>query len=130
MTVTKINPDGLVEPQGYSHVAVAQGSRMIFLAGQVGQDATGKVAGDLAAQTEQALRNVVVALAAAGATFADVAKTTIYVVDWSPEKMGDLFAGLQRSGVGSSPGPTTLIGVAALASPDLLVEFDVTAVAA
>jgi hypothetical protein len=45
----------------------------------------------------------------------------------SPEKMGDLFAGLQRSGAGS-PGPTTLIGVAALASPDLLVEFVVTAV--
>jgi enamine deaminase RidA (YjgF/YER057c/UK114 family) len=129
MTVTLINPDGLVEPQGYTHVAVAQGSRMIFLAGQVGQDAEGKVAGDLAAQTEQALRNVGTALAAAGATFADVAKTTIYVVDWSPEKMGDLFAGLQRSGVGS-PGPTTLVGVAALASPDLLVEFDVTAVAA
>jgi enamine deaminase RidA (YjgF/YER057c/UK114 family) len=102
---------------------------MIFLAGQVGQDAQGKVAGDLAAQTEQALRNVGTALAAAGATFADVVKTTIYVVDWQPEKAGDLFAGLQRSGAGS-PGPTTLIGVAALASPDLLVEFDVTAVAA
>ena len=129
MAVTLLNPDGLVEPQGYTHVAVAQGSRMIFLAGQVGQDATGKVAGDLAAQTEQALRNVGTALAAAGATFADVAKTTIYVVDWSPEKAGELFAGLHRSGAGS-PGPTTLIGVAALASPDLLVEFDVTAVTA
>ncbi|GAA3941879.1 RidA family protein [Actinoplanes auranticolor] len=129
MAVTLINPDGLVEPQGYTHVAVAQGSRMIFLAGQVGQDAQGKVAGDLAAQTEQALRNVGTALAAAGATFADVVKTTIYVVDWQPEKAGDLFAGLQRSGAGS-PGPTTLIGVAALAAPDLLVEFDVTAVAA
>jgi enamine deaminase RidA (YjgF/YER057c/UK114 family) len=129
MTVTLINPAGLVEPQGYTHVAVAQGSRMIFLAGQVGQDAEGKVAGDLAGQTEQALRNVGTALAAAGATFADVAKTTIYVVDWHPEKMADLFTGLQRSGAGS-PGPTTLIGVAALASPDLLVEFDVTAVTA
>jgi hypothetical protein len=42
---------------------------------------------------------------------------------------GELFEGLQRSGV-AAPGPTTMIGVAALASPDLLVEFDVTAVTA
>lgn len=129
MAVTLINPEGLLEPQGYTHVAVAQGSRMVFLAGQVGQDADGKPAAGLAAQTEQALRNVGIALAAAGATFADVVKTTIYVVDWHPAKIGELFEGLQRSGAGS-PGPTTMIGVAALASPDLLVEFDVTAVTA
>ncbi len=131
MSVQLINPPGLVEPQGYTHVGVATGSRMVFLSGQVAQDAEGKVVGkgDLAAQTEQALRNVGRALAGAGATFQDVAKTTIYVVDWRPEKMADLVAGLQRSGAGA-PGPTTLVGVAALGDPDLLVEFDVIAVTA
>jgi enamine deaminase RidA (YjgF/YER057c/UK114 family) len=124
-----INPDGLVEPQGYTQVAVATGSRMVFVAGQVGQDAEGSAVDGLAAQTAQALRNVGIALEAAGATYADVVKTTIYVVDWRPEKMADLVAGLTSSQMGK-PGPTTLIGVAALADPDLLVEIDVTAVTA
>jgi enamine deaminase RidA (YjgF/YER057c/UK114 family) len=131
MAVTLINPDDLVEPQGYTHVAVATGSRLVFISGQVAQDAEGEIVGigDLAAQTEQALGNVGIALKAAGATFGDVAKTTIYVVDWRPEKMADLMEGLSRTEVGQ-PGPTTLIGVAALADPRLLVEFDVTAVTA
>ena len=129
MTVTLLNPEGLVEPQGYTHVAVATGGRLVFVSGQVAQDADGGIvgAGDLAAQTEQALRNVGIALEAAGATYQDVVKTTIYVVDWRPEKMADLVAGLQRTAIGA-PGPSTLIGVAALADPRLLVEFDVTAV--
>ena len=77
MSVQLINPPGLVEPQGYTHVGVATGSRMVFLSGQVAQDAEGNVVGkgDLAAQTEQALRNVGLALAGAGATFLDVSKT-------------------------------------------------------
>ena len=129
MAIELINPAGLVEPQGYTQVAVATGSRMVFVAGQVGQDAEGKVVGDLAAQTAQALRNVGTALAGAGATYADVAKTTVYVVDWRPEKMADLVTGLQRAGAGQ-PGPTTLIGVAALADPRLLVEVEVVAVTA
>ena len=131
MAIQLINPPGLVEPQGYTHLAVATGSRMVFLAGQVSQDAEGTVVGegDLAAQAEQALRNVGTALAAVDATFADVAKTTVYVVDWRPEKMADLVTGLQRAGAGQ-PGPTTLIGVAALADPRLLVEVEVVAVTA
>jgi enamine deaminase RidA (YjgF/YER057c/UK114 family) len=129
MAIELSNPPGLVEPQGYTHMAVATGRRMIFLAGQVSQDPAGTVVGegDLAAQAEQALRNVGTALAGAGATFDDVAKTTVYVVDWRPEKMADLVTGLQRAGAGR-PGPTTLIGVAALADPRLLVEVEVVAV--
>lgn len=126
-------PAGLVEPQGYAQVAVATGTRLVFLAGQVGQDPTGEVVGvgDLSAQTEQALLNVATALEAAGATFADIAKITIYVVGWKPELMDALFTGLGRAssqlGI-EAVRPTTLVGVQALASPDLLVEFDVTAV--
>jgi enamine deaminase RidA (YjgF/YER057c/UK114 family) len=132
MTIELMNPAGLVDPQIYSQVAVATGSRMIFVAGQVGQDATGRPVEGLAAQAEQALANVGVALAAAGASFAEVARTTIYVVGLRPELMGELMAGLgagsARLGIGT-PGPTTLIGVSSLAAPDLLVEIEVTAVA-
>jgi enamine deaminase RidA (YjgF/YER057c/UK114 family) len=133
MGIEMINPAGLVTPQGYTHLAVATGSRTVYVSGQVAQDADGNVlgAGDLAAQAEQAFRNVATALAAAGATMADVARTTLYVVDWSPEKMEPLFAGFGRVAAElgiAQPGPTTLIGVAALAAPDLLIEVEVTAV--
>jgi enamine deaminase RidA (YjgF/YER057c/UK114 family) len=133
MTIQVLNPTGLVEPQGYAHVAVATGGRTVYVAGQVSQDAEGATVGpgDLAAQAAQAFTNVSLALAGAGATFADVAKTTIYIVDWRPERMGELMAGFGRvAGVlGIDPlRPTTLIGVAALAAPDLLIEVEVTAV--
>jgi enamine deaminase RidA (YjgF/YER057c/UK114 family) len=77
------------------------------------------------------MRNVGTALQAAGATFADVAKLTVYVVDWSPEKMAALGEGLGRAsgelGI-DSVRPVTLIGVAALAEPDLLIEVEAVAV--
>jgi enamine deaminase RidA (YjgF/YER057c/UK114 family) len=130
--IESINPSGLLEPQGYAHVAVASGSRTVYVAGQTGQHADGTVAGpDLASQTAQALTNVATALEAAGATFADVVKTTIYVAGWTPERMGELFEGTARVAerLGLQPDrPVTLVGVEALAGPELLVEFDVTAV--
>jgi enamine deaminase RidA (YjgF/YER057c/UK114 family) len=134
MAIEKLNIPGLPEPQGYVHVAVATGSRQIFLAGQVAQDGDGNTVGvgDLAAQMEQALLNVAAGLQAAGATFADVVKTTLYVVDWDPSKMEQLIEGFVRAAAkveGAGPAPTTLIPVLALSQPDHLIEVDVTAIA-
>lgn len=133
MTVELLNPDGLPKPDAYRQVAVASGSKLVFLAGQVARDADGAPvgAGDLAAQVEQAFRNVDIAVRAAGATFADVAKLTVYVVDWTPDKMSSLGEGAARAAgaLGIDPvRPITLIGVAALAEPDLLVEIEAIAV--
>jgi enamine deaminase RidA (YjgF/YER057c/UK114 family) len=133
MTVDVLNPDGLPKPEVYRQVAVARGSRIVFLAGQVARDAGGEPVGpgDLATQVEQAVRNVNTAVTAVGGTFADVAKLTVYVVDWRPEKMAALGEGVQRAAaeLGLDPiRPITLIGVAALAEPDLLVEIEATAV--
>lgn len=132
MSVELINPAGLVQPQGYTHVSVATGNKFVHLAGQVGQLEDGSLAGDdVATQAAQALTNVGIALAAAGATFADVVKVVIYVVDWTPDKTQALFGGLASVaptlGI-TAIGPTTMIGVQALADPALLVEFDVTAI--
>jgi enamine deaminase RidA (YjgF/YER057c/UK114 family) len=133
VTVEVLNPDGLPKPDVYRQVAVATGSRLVFLAGQVARDADGAPvgAGDLAAQVDQALRNVVTAVDAAGGSFADVAKLTVYVVDWSPDKMAALGEGVARASAALDIDPLkpiTLIGVAALAEPDLLVEIEATAV--
>jgi enamine deaminase RidA (YjgF/YER057c/UK114 family) len=133
MTVEMLNPDGLVKPDAYRQVAIATGSRIVFLAGQVARDADGNQvgAGDLAAQTEQALRNVNTAVTGAGGTFADVAKLTLFVVGWTPDKMEALGQGIGRAVASLGVDPlkaATLIGVAALAEPDLLIEIDAIAV--
>jgi enamine deaminase RidA (YjgF/YER057c/UK114 family) len=133
MTVELLNPDGLPKPDVYRQVAVATGSKLVFLSGQVARDADGNPvgAGDLAAQVEQALLNVATGVAAAGGTFADIAKLTIYVVDWTPDKMGPFGEGVMRAAGALGVDPTkavTLLGVAALAEPDLLVEIEATAV--
>ena len=81
MPVELLNPAGLPAPDFYRQVAVATGTRTVYLAGQVARTAEGEQVGpgDLAAQVEQAFLNVGTALAAVGATFDDVAKLTIYL---------------------------------------------------
>lgn len=133
MSVELLNPDGLPKPEPYRQVAVASGSRTVFLAGQVARTAEGKPVGggDLAAQVEQAYLNVATALAAVGGSFDHVAKLTLYVVDWSGDKMAALGAGVGRAAAQLGVDlvkPVTLVGVAALGEPDLLVEVDAVAV--
>ncbi|MFF1722663.1 RidA family protein [Streptomyces sviceus] len=133
MSITLLNPDGLPEIDVYRQVAVASGSRLVFVAGQVAWDAEGRTvgAGDLAAQVEQSYLNVGTALAAAGGSFDDVAKLNVHVVDWTPDKMPQLLEGISRAaaklGVTPVP-PATLLGVAALDIPDHLVEIEAIAV--
>ncbi|MBJ8339285.1 RidA family protein [Antrihabitans sp. YC3-6] len=133
MTVTVINPDGLPKPEVYRQMSVATGTKFVFLAGQVARDADGNQvgAGDLAAQVEQSYLNIATALAEVGGSFDDVAKLTVYVVDWSDEKFPLLGEGVARAAakLGVNPvKPITLIPVASLTEPDLLVEVDATAV--
>ncbi|MFG3497906.1 RidA family protein [Streptomyces sp. NPDC047928] len=133
MAITLVNPDGLPEVDAYRQVSIASGSRLVFVAGQVSWDADGATvgAGDLAAQVEQCYLNVATALAGVGGSFADVAKLTVHVVDWTPDKMPLLLEGIGRAtaklGVTPVP-PGTLLGVAALDVPDHLVEVEATAV--
>jgi len=133
MTVECTDPPGLPVPGVYRQMAVARGSRTVYLAGQVARTAEGEPVGpgDLAAQAEQAFLNVATALEAAGGTFDDVAKVTLYVVDWGPDKMAALGEGVFRAaarlGVGVRK-PVTLLSVTALGEPDLLVEVEAVAV--
>jgi enamine deaminase RidA (YjgF/YER057c/UK114 family) len=133
MAITLVNPGGLPEIASYRQVSIATGSKLVFLAGQVAWDADGITVGegDLAAQVEQCYLNVGTALAEVGASLDDLAKLTVYVVDWTPDKMAAFEEGVTRAaaklGVAPVP-PATLIGVASLAAPDFLVEVEATAV--
>lgn len=133
MAITFVNPSGLPKIDVYRQVAIASGSRLVFIAGQVAWDAAGITIGegDLAAQVEQSYLNVGTALTEVGGSFDDVAKLTFYVVDWTPDKMSPLLEGISRAAakLGITPAPpTTLIGVAALDVPDHLVEIEATAI--
>ncbi|MEV0777298.1 RidA family protein [Streptomyces sp. NPDC050433] len=133
MAVNLVNPTGLPETDIYHQVSVATGSKLVFIAGQVawGPDGATVGEGDLAAQVERCYLNVGTALAGVGATFEDVAKLTVYVVDWTPDKMPQFLDGVARASakLGITPvSPGTLIGVAALDVPEHLVEVEATAV--
>ena len=133
MTIQLVNPDGISKPESYSQVAVAMGTRTIYLSGQVALDARGQLvgAGDLAAQAEQAYLNVGAALAGVGAGFQDIARMNVYVVDWTQDKMEQLVAGALRAGESLGVDvrrAMTLIGVASLAAPEFLIEVEAIAV--
>ncbi|SCF09358.1 RidA family protein [Micromonospora mirobrigensis] len=133
MAVTLVNPSGLPEIDVYRQVSVATGSKIVHVAGQVAGDAEGRTVGegDLAAQVERCYLNVATALAGVGATFADVVKLTVHVVDWKPEQMPALLDGIARAGakLGVTPAaPASLFGIAALDVPEHLVEVEATAV--
>ena len=132
MTIERVNPPGLATPEGYVHVSIATGSRTIRVAGQVAIDAEGALVGgdDLGAQTTQAVRNVALALAGAGATLDDVVDATLLVVDWHEDKLEALMGGLKQAAaeVGAMNAPTTLIPVPRLFEHGHRIEIVVTAV--
>ncbi|GAA3397985.1 RidA family protein [Streptomyces roseoviridis] len=133
MAVEPIDPPGLPKPYGWRQLAVGTGSRVVFLSGQTPRTADGEPVGtgDLAAQTEQVYLNIATGLEAAGATFDDVLRLTMYVVDWSLDKWEAITAGAERAAAKLGADvirPTTLVGVATLAEPDFLIEIEATAI--
>ena len=78
-----VNPADLAPPSGFSHAVVSGGGRTVWLAGQTALDATGRVVapGDVVAQFEQALTNLLHALRAAGGEPSHLVTMTTYIVD-------------------------------------------------
>lgn len=123
-----INPPGLTKPSGYTHVVLAADGRTAYVAGQVAFDSTGAVVGggDFRAQAERVYANLRIALASVGATFSDVVKTTTYITD-----LGNVPTLREIRGKHLDPArppANSLIPVATLARPDLLLEIEAVAV--
>ena len=125
-----INPQGLVKPGVYTPAVSVSGGTTIYISGQVSQDAEGKLVGkgDLLAQTEQVYKNLTLALAGAGATFADVVKLNVYAVGFQPEHRALLQSVREKYVSKENPPASTLVGVQALARSDFLVEIEAVAV--
>jgi 2-iminobutanoate/2-iminopropanoate deaminase len=111
----------------YSHVVVAEGKRMIFVAGQLARDRQGNVVGkgDMRAQLRQVGENVKAALEAAGASLSDLVKTTTYVTD-----IEEYFkhVDVRMEYFGAALPTSTTVEVRRLAHPDFLVEVEVLAI--
>ncbi|AWB92274.1 Rid family hydrolase [Aeromicrobium chenweiae] len=124
----------MMQPTPYHHVAVGTGSRHVHVSGQIARlaDGTPVAPGNLADQVSQALRNTAIGLAGAGAGFADVLRLTFYVTHWTPDRMGELMAGIEHVaaeiGLPLPMPPSSLIGVEILFEPDVLVEVEATAI--
>jgi enamine deaminase RidA (YjgF/YER057c/UK114 family) len=122
-----ISPASLPNPPGYSHVVSARPARVVWTSGQVAMNADGTTAppGDWEAQTRLAMENVGRALAAADASWADVVKLTFFVVDVSAlqtiRSVRDEFVDTER------PPASSLVRVAGLFRPDLLIEVEAVA---
>jgi enamine deaminase RidA (YjgF/YER057c/UK114 family) len=123
------NPSNVHRPRGYTHAVAVESGRLIFVAGQVAFDKDGNLVGkgDLRAQTDKALDNLVAALAAAGATPADVVKVNTYVVNYKPADYPIIREARARIFDGQNPPASTLIGVQALAIEELLIEIEAIA---
>ncbi|MBY9063579.1 RidA family protein [Sphingomonas yunnanensis] len=130
MPIERLNPPALYDSLqfGFSHATMQHGGRTLHLAGQVGWDKELNVAaGDLAAQTRQALANLRLVLEAAGASAADIVRLRTYVVDHEPAKLGIVLQEVGAFYGEAMPAPNTFIGVQALALPDFLVEIEAIA---
>lgn len=125
-----INPETLPPPPGYSQVVKVSGGTTIYLAGQVAWDRDRNIVGDgdFEAQTRQVFQNLVEALAAAGAGLADLVRIGIYVVDHDLDKMAIVRRVRDELMGDATPPASTLLGVAALAVPGLMIEIDGIAV--
>lgn len=123
-----INPPGLVKPNGYTHVVLAPDGRTVYIAGQIASDSLGQVvgAGDFKAQAERVYQNLRTALASVGGTLADLAITTTYITDRSQVAILREVRG--RYLEQSNPPANTLLVVAGLARPELMLEIEAVAI--
>jgi enamine deaminase RidA (YjgF/YER057c/UK114 family) len=129
MSLECINPVDLPTPATYTQVVVTTGSRLVFVAGQEPEDVRGNLvgAGDLSVQARQVFANLGRALAAAGARPDQVAKITIFVVDYRRDECLPLIEAARVALFGAHKPADTLVGVEGL-SPGYLIEVEAIAV--
>jgi enamine deaminase RidA (YjgF/YER057c/UK114 family) len=127
--VDYINPAGLSKNPAFSQVITLQGTgKTVYIGGQDAVNALGEIVGkgDMSQQTEQVMKNLQTALKASGATFENLIKLSIYIVQGQNLSLG--FKASQKF-LGHLKNPPVISGffVSALARPDYLVEIDAIA---
>ena len=122
-----VNPPELHPAPGFSHVAIAEGTRVVHFAGQLGLNPDfSLVADDLHGQTVGAMRNLKVAMDTAGVGWDDVVRRTIYTVD--PTAYEVITQAIDEVTGGAAHPAQTIVGITGLAVPGCLIEIECTAV--
>jgi reactive intermediate/imine deaminase len=122
-----VNPATLPPSPGYTQVVIGSAGQTVHISGQVALDATGAIVGpsDFRAQARQVFENLKAALAAAGASFDDVVKITIFVLDMTNlpalREIRDEYVNTER------PPASTAVQVSRLAREEFLLEIEAVA---
>lgn len=132
MNIEHINPDSLFAYDGFSQAVVVSNGKTAYIAGQTACDKDFNVRGkgSYSIQFREALRNVERAVVGCGGRVENVVKSTIYIKDLTPE-VARAFGAAMADALGGRAFPAhaySLIGVAGLSHPDILVEIQSTAV--
>lgn len=129
MGIKHINPDGMLKTPVFSQAVVTSGTgRTIYIGGQNAVNEKGEVIGkgNIAAQTEQVMKNIVTALEACGATMKDVVKLNIFITQGQDAQKG--FEASQKfMPKDAKPPVITALFVAGMGNPDFLLEIDAVA---
>ncbi len=131
MTITHLQPPGILELPGLSQVIVASGTRHVYIAGQTPLTADGTLVGDgdLRAQAVVVFEHLLTCLRAVEATVADVVRTTLYIVDFGSESLDAIYgAAFEVFGDDLPRATSTLVGVSALFHPGQQFEIDAVAI--
>jgi len=122
-----LNPPDLHPAPGFSHVAVAEGTKVVHFAGQLGIALDfSLLADDLHGQTVAAMRNLKVAMDAAGVDWGDIVRRTIYTTQ--PTEYETITRAIDEVTGGAEHPSQTIVGITGLAVPGCLIEIECTAV--
>jgi enamine deaminase RidA (YjgF/YER057c/UK114 family) len=122
-----VNPPELHPAPGFSHVAIAEGARIVHFAGQLGLNPDfSLVADDLRGQTVGAMRNLEVAMKAVGVGWDDFVRRTIYTT--APTEYAVITEAIDEVTGGAAHPAQTIVGITGLAVPGCLIEIECTAV--
>ena len=123
MATTVIQPKSLNDPRPrYSQGILAEGGKLLFIAGQTASDKEGNVVGkgDIKAQTRQVFQNIKAVLEAAGASLDNLVMTTTYITD---RKYREGYNEVRRDMYKKDPPTSTLVIVTGLANEEYMIEI-------
>ena len=123
-----LNPEGLFKPSTFSQIAVTEGDKVVYISGQTARDPTSKIVsvGDVKGQAEKMFANLRTAIESVDGSMADIAKITTFVVNLQPDDR--VWIGEMVKKHFPKPPAHTLVGISALAAPELLIEIEAIAV--
>jgi enamine deaminase RidA (YjgF/YER057c/UK114 family) len=129
VTIKRWNPEGLSQPEGYSQlVTIEGGGKMVLLGGKAGLRADGYIPETLTEQSKLTWENIDLALKAAGATREDVVEIQIFIVDLANIDPNPAYQDVRNFFPKGHKPVSMVIGVSALAIPELKLEINVRAI--